>query len=319
MDKQNWSQVFQKPMHLASLDLGSNSFHLLIGVIENGHLKIIYRQRKVVRLSSGIEHGVVNAKMKEKALFAIELFNDMLSVYQPEYLKVVGTAAFRLLSEQETLKQDMEQILQAPIDIISGEEEAQLIYEGVVRVLPKDTRKQNLCVLDIGGGSTECVIGFGTQIQHSVSLPLGCLALQQRFFPDGKMTEKAYQALKHFCQKEIIAHAATFHQYHWETSFITVGIANPVKNIAEAIGYQSEITQDLIEKIIEHCIEVEQIDALVLPGLQEDRKQIFLSAVVILQSLLEAFDISKLQVANTALREGLLFNLLKNISLKTAV
>ena len=294
----------------AALDLGSNSFHLLVAWDRPGRLQVIDRHREVVRLASGLEQtGRLNRKSMVVALRALERIGQRIRNLPRHNVRVVGTNALRTASNRDEFINAAEKLLGQRVEVISGREEARLIYLGALRSLEDDADRR--LVIDIGGGSTEIIFGHEHHPRIMESLRMGCISMADRWFADGKITEKRMQRAETNARQEIEVVEQTFRSLQCD---ITVGTSGTILATQNAISETSplSITGDSIEKLESLLIKRGHTDEIV--GLiNKDRAPLFPGGLAILKALFSSLELSSMQVSNGALREGLLHDLLGRV------
>ncbi|MEM7358748.1 MAG: Ppx/GppA phosphatase family protein [Pseudomonadota bacterium] len=293
----------------AAVDLGSNSFHLVISRFDHGEFTVIDRQREVVRLAGGLdEDGLLSDEVASRALRCLDKFGQLLSSVPTNQVRVVGTNSLRRMRQKQKFLDQAEQALGHNIEIIAGREEARLIYLGVSKwsVAAEDTR----LVIDIGGGSTEVIVGRGETPLARESLEVGCVVQSNEFFPDGKLTKKRFERAKLAAELAIQPVVKQFRQHRWSE---VIGCSGSMKSISTVLlqgGWSKDgINRDALNNLLEHAIEVGDINGLKIPGLTRDRAPVFPGGLSILLALFELFEIHEMSVSEIALREGVLYDL----------
>ena len=305
----NLTRIFSSRFsHIAAIDLGSNSFHLIIARWENDQLTLLDRLREPVRMGWGLEEdGSLAPEVHDRALACLERFGERLREYPSGSVRVVGTKTLRSIADSRDFLRAAREKLGHPVEIISGEEEARLIYLGVAHCIAPD--EQARLVVDIGGGSTEVILGEGMEPKVKESLSMGCVAMTKRFFFDGKVTDKLIKKARIAAEQEIAPVAEEYSERSWQRALGASGTIKAVANVCQQAGWsQGEITLVLLHRIIDAYRQHGATD-LVMDGLSEDRQSVFLGGVIILAALFESLQIDEMIAADWALREGLLFDL----------
>jgi exopolyphosphatase/guanosine-5'-triphosphate,3'-diphosphate pyrophosphatase len=299
-----------QPEIIAAVDLGSNSFHMIVGELRHGQLAILDRIRETVRLAEGLsDSGDISPDARRRALDCLARFGERLRDMHAGSVRAAGTSTIRRAREDSTFMIEAETALGHPIEIISGIEEARLIYTGVSHSLPP-TEGMRL-VMDIGGGSTELILGQGTQPKALESLHLGCVSMTERFFPRGEITRAGFNKARTAAQLELRPVKAFFRNASDVEAIGTSGTILSTEAVARALGIsESGLTLAAVEQLIEKVLEVQSVAELSLPGLSERRAQVWPGGLSILAELIRALKIGDLQVSDGALREGLLYDLL---------
>jgi exopolyphosphatase/guanosine-5'-triphosphate,3'-diphosphate pyrophosphatase len=294
--------------HIAAIDLGSNSFHMIIAKWDNDQLVLVDRLRDPVRLGWGLGgDGSLSEDARLRALNCLKKFGERLREYPTRSVRIVGTKTLRSIKDSREFLADAQQRLGHPVEIISGDEEARLIYLGVAHcIAPGDGKR---LVMDIGGGSTEVILGEGMSPLLKESLNMGCVGITKNFFLDGKVSEKAITRALIACLQELAPVNESFVHQGWNEVLGTSGTIKSVAKVCVACGWSDgEIELESLEKIV-HMYRVHGNTDLKIPGLSEDRQAVFLGGVIILMSLFESLQLEKMIAADWALREGLLFDL----------
>lgn len=298
------------PDVIAAVDLGSNSFHMVVARHSHGQLVIQDRLRESVRLGAGLdEQGRLKREAIEVALACLERFGQRLRDMKAESVRVVGTNTLRKAKRKGAFLDRARSALGHPIEVISGIEEARLIYLGVANTMPSEAGRR--LVADIGGGSTEIIIGEGQHPKKLESLHMGCVSMSSRIFSDGVITEKRMKRARLAARLELEPVQTTFKNYGWEH---TVGSSGTIRAVSDVLrsarsGHDGSITPPAVESLIEQLLRAGELSKLRLPGLADDRLQVFPGGLAILAELLSVLDIKQMKVADGALREGLLYDL----------
>ncbi|MGH8189453.1 MAG: exopolyphosphatase, partial [Steroidobacteraceae bacterium] len=302
------------PDVIAAVDLGSNSFHMVVARYSHGQLIILDRLREMVRLGAGLdEQGRLKREAMDSALECLERFGQRLHDMRAESVRVVGTNTLRRAKRKGAFIDRARSALGHPIEIISGIEEARLIYLGVARTMPTEPGRR--LVVDIGGGSTEVIIGEGVHTKKLESLYMGCVSMSAKFFGDGGITEKRMRRGRIAARLELEPVQASFKSYGWEHAVGSSGTIRSVSDVIRARGNgDTAITPAMLESLIELAIRAGDSSKLRLPGLSEERLPVFAGGLTILAEVFSAFDIKTMRVADGALREGLLYDLVGRLT-----
>jgi exopolyphosphatase/guanosine-5'-triphosphate,3'-diphosphate pyrophosphatase len=299
------------PEVIAGVDLGSNSFHMVVGELRHGQLIIIDRIRETVRLAAGLsESGDISTEARARAIECLARFGERLRDMHAAKVRAAGTSTIRRAREDTGFMAEAEAALGHPIEIISGLEEARLIYQGVAHSLPSSNGLR--LVMDIGGGSTELILGQGPEPRALESVHLGCVSMTERFFGDGIITAEAFNKARVAARLELRPVKAFFRGADDIESIGTSGTIRATEFVASELGLidMAGLTPAAVEQLIERVIEVGRIDRLSLPGLSERRAQVWPGGLAILVELLGVLRVARLKVSDGALREGLLYSLL---------
>jgi len=301
------------PEHVAAVDLGSNSFHMVVAKLRAGELIIVDRLREMVRLGAGLNaqrHLAQDAQ--QRALACLDRFGQRLRDLPPGCVRAVGTNTLRTARNAGQFLTQAEKTLGHPIDIISGIEEARLIYAGVAQSLATDGKRR--LVMDIGGGSTECIIGVDKVPLRKESLRMGCVSMSLAHFSDGKITNKRFKNAVIAAQQELEPFEYTFHKDHWDEAVGASGTSRAIRKILVGRGWsKDDITLDGLDRLADTLLRLGRVDKFGFPDLNPDRYPIFAGGVAILYATFKTLDIQQMQVSDGALREGLLYDLLDRI------
>ena len=296
---------------LAALDLGSNSFHIVVAQRVLGQLRVVDRLRETVRMAEGLNAlGGLSPEVRERALACLARFGQRIADIPPQHVRAVATNTVRQLRDAESFLRPAEAALGHAIDVISGREEARLVYLGVAHEQPPRDDRRRL-VLDIGGGSTECIIGQGFAPLERESLQVGCIASTRRFFANGKLGRKRWNAALHEVSAEFQQFASTYRSLGWDEAIGTSGTHKAIGNICAALKLtKGAITLPALQEVRERVLQSSRIDAIALPGLSDDRRPIIAGGVLVLEAAFTVLGLERLQVSKAALREGVLHDLL---------
>ncbi len=298
---------------LAAVDLGSNSFHLVVARYSLGQLKPIDRLHDSVRLAAGLNpDGSLDPVRRESALACLARFGQRLRSIPPERQRAVATNTFRQMRSPRAFLMAAEEALGHPIEIVSGREEARLIYQGVIQGIPETGRRR--LVIDIGGGSTEFIIGVGAQALETESLQMGCVASTRRFFDDGKLSSRRWRQAVTEAAAELQQFAADYRIRGWGEVIGSSGTIRTIGKIARAGGwYERGISADSLEHIRSALLRAESLEAIDLPGLSNSRRPVIAGGLVVLEAAFQVLAIERMQICETAMREGLLHDLLGRV------
>ena len=294
----------------AAIDLGSNSFHMLVTRREHGELRVLDRIKEMVRLGGGLDaDGNLDPIVQQRALDCLSRFGQRLRGIPAKNIRAVGTQTFRRLKNANEFLLAAEQALEFPVDIIAGREEARLIYLGVTQWVAGDRQKQ--LVIDIGGGSTELIIGEGFDPIEMESLQFGCVSLTNRFFADGEVTARQLKKAQRAVAAELQEIQSVYRKAGWQTAVGSSGTIRSAAAICEANGWcKNGITPKALEKLKQKALSFDTVSDIKIDGLSERRQPVFIGGLAILLACFKALHIDKLVISPFALREGLLHNLL---------
>lgn len=294
----------------AAVDLGSNSFHMVVAKLEDGQVRIIDRIRDMVRIASGLDSdNNLTEEATERALESLRQLGQRIREIPRTNVKAVGTNTLRLAHNSNDFIRRARVALGHNIDIISGQEEARLVFVGVAHSVYN--HDGSTLVIDIGGGSTELIIGKGFQPEVAESLYMGCVNISQRFFPEGKISGRRMREAILFARTELETIEAGYRRIGWDTALGSSGTIRAIADIAVAQGWsEGGVTREAVDILRKRLIAAGHYDSLYLEGLTERRKPVFSGGVAILSAIIEALDLDHVQVSDGALREGILYELI---------
>jgi exopolyphosphatase/guanosine-5'-triphosphate,3'-diphosphate pyrophosphatase len=298
---------------LAVVDMGSNSFRLEIGRLQHGRYRRIDDLKEMVRLGGGLdEQGMLTEAAAERGLACLRRFAVRLQDFDPGRVRAVATQTLREARNRNAFLERGRAALGHPIEVISGREEARLIYAGVAHLQPSAERR---LVVDIGGRSTEMILGHGLQPGTAESFQVGCVSLSMRYFADGVITAEGFRAAQVAAGAELEEGLQPFAPRHWHSALGASGTVGSVAQILQAAGVSDgRITAEGLRWCIARCIELGHVDRLQLPGLKADRRAVLPGGLAILYTLLSNFRIPVLTVAKGALRQGVIVDLHERIA-----
>jgi len=298
------------PDVLAAVDLGSNSFHMVVARYSHGQLVILDRLREMVRLAAGLgDSGRLDDAATERALRCLERFGQRLRAVRADSVRVVGTNALRRAKRKRWFLERARAALGHPIEIISGLEEARLIYSGVAHTSPMSPDKR--LVIDIGGGSTEAVIGEGFNPLLLESLSVGCVGLSASYFDDGRISAKRLERARTAVRLELEPIQEAYRKMGWLNAFGSSGTVRVIGDTLRAINPESpHITLENLNVLVERVVAAGHVDELDLPEVDAERAPVFPAGLAILLEVVENFGIDRVRVAEGAMREGLLYDLM---------
>ncbi len=293
---------------LAAVDLGSNSFRLLIGKLDGDHIVPVSTLREGVRLAGGLtEQSVVSDSKIEEACAALVRFRERLSAVSPKRIRAVATSTYRVAKNAAQLLKASEAALGIPIDVISGVEEARLIYVGCAHSLPWSD--DDRLIVDIGGGSTEFVIGRGYEPSATESFLLGAVTLSQNFFPDGMVTAAAFRKADVYVRSRLEVMQPQYKR-GWETAYGSSGTVRALFEIVTENNFGAAITQDALVALRDRLVEAGRMDRVELNALKAARAPVLPGGLAILLGLIRELSVARVEPADGALRLGALYDLL---------
>lgn len=295
---------------IAAIDLGSNSFHMVLAKTDQREIRILERIGEKVQLAAGINAQLqLQDDAMERGLDCLRRFSQLIQDLPPGAVRVVGTSSLRVAQNRQSFIQRAEEILGHDVDVISGREEARLIYLGVSHSLA-DTPGKRL-VIDIGGGSTEFIIGQQFESLMLGSLQMGCVSFTQRFFKDGLVTPARYAQAYTAARLELMELEQSLRRMGWQD---TVGASGTIRSISQALtaGGQSngEITAAGLAWLKDEVLRIGDIEKIDMPGVKPERNAILPAGLALVDAIFDALNIDQMTPCDGALREGLLYDLL---------
>jgi exopolyphosphatase/guanosine-5'-triphosphate,3'-diphosphate pyrophosphatase len=298
---------------IAAIDLGSNSFHIVIARLVGGEPQILDRHREQVQLARGLDrHGVLHKMARRRALACLARFQQRLRAFGPGQVRAVATNTLRRARNAEEFLQRARAALGHPIEVISGQEEARLIYLGVSHSVPDHAGPR--LVVDIGGGSTECILGEGFEAQEMHSLHMGCVGFSRRFFHEGRITPRRMREAILAAEAELQTIERRFRKAAPPEAVGSSGTIRAVASILRANGWsKGVIMPDGLARLRRALEEAGSTDLLSLPGLKPDRAPVLPGGAAILMAIFDRLHLDLMRPATGALREGVVYDLLGRI------
>lgn len=301
------------PEVVAAVDLGSNSFHMIVCSLKEGKLQTLDRLKEMVRLASGLDdNNYLNKNTQSRALVCLEKFGQRIRSFPPGSVSIVGTNTLRTAKNAKAFLRKAEIALGHPIHIVSGIEEARLIYQGVAHSLESNAKKR--LVMDIGGGSTEYIIGTNDQPEKKESLNMGCVSISNLFFKDGVISKKGFNQAVLFAERKLEPIHLNYKNSHWDEAIGASGTLRSVNKVLETTGWSNNgITLEGLKLLTKHIIQRKHVSDLDLPELDPERAPVFPGGVAIIFATFKSLGIQQMTVSDGALREGLVYDLLGRI------
>jgi exopolyphosphatase/guanosine-5'-triphosphate,3'-diphosphate pyrophosphatase len=295
---------------IAAVDLGSNSFRLQVARVVDDQIYPLDGLKETVRLASGLrEDKYLDEEAQARAVACLKRFNERLRGLPPDAVRAVGTNTFRVAKNAKSFLRAAEAALGCPIEVVAGKEEARLIYLGVSHSLPPSAARR--LVVDIGGGSTECILGSGYEPETMESLYMGCVSYSRRFFPDGRITKSALQKAELAARAEVQSIVAEYSAGHWDEAIGSSGTARALADVFAQNGLSDgTITAEGLKQLRGMLLKAGDTSNLRLPGLQADRVPVILGGYSVMAAVFEELGVQRMQVAGGALREGVLYDLI---------
>lgn len=295
---------------LAAIDLGSNSFRLEIGRYHSGHIERIEYLKETVRQGSGLdENKVLNQAAMQRGWECLARFAERLKGFKKQQVRAVATQTLREATNREEFLRQAQAILGFAIEVVSGQEEARLIYQGVSRLLPQSEEKR--LVVDIGGRSTEMILGEGYEARNMESYRLGSVAWSGKYFPRGQFSPAAFKTAEVAAKAVLDQALDSFPPSEWTVAYGSSGTVGAVADILGANGWATGvITRSGLDWLVDRMIKAGHVDQFKLEGLKEDRKPVIGGGVSVLHAIFDLFDIQQMLPAQGALRHGALYDLI---------
>ena len=295
---------------IAAVDLGSNSFRLQVGRVVDDQIYPLDSLREPVRLAAGLTADkFLDEPAQARAIDCLKRFGERLRGMPPGAVRAVGTNTLRVAKNAREFVPNFEAALGFPIEVVAGREEARLIYLGVSHSLP--STQETRLVVDIGGGSTECIVGAGNQPHRLESLYMGCVSYSLKFFGDGKLSKSNVKHAETAARIELETIKKQFSRKHWSLAIGSSGTARAIADIIEANGWSaSGITRDGLERLRQGLLKGGDTTKLDLPGLKVDRISVLPGGFAIMNAIFAEFDVEHMTIANGAMRQGILWDMI---------
>jgi exopolyphosphatase/guanosine-5'-triphosphate,3'-diphosphate pyrophosphatase len=309
-------QFFQQPPEtkvVAAVDLGSNSFHMIVARLKDGQIHVLDRLKEMVRLGGGLDkYNYLSEESQQRALDCLARFGQRLCDMPVDSVRVVGTNVFRAAVNAQDFVQKAEQALGHPIEVVSGREEARLIYLGVAHSLP--SKEEKTLVVDIGGGSTEFIIGQNFDTLERESLNMGCVSMSQRYFSTGEIKHRQIRRAEIHAQQEIQVIKYRFQELGWDNAIGAAGTLRSVERVIREMGWDNKISRQGLNHLKTALLEAEHVDNLKLKGLSARRTPVFPGGFSIISGIFDALNLESMKASDSALREGVVLDLSGRIS-----
>ena len=300
--------------HLAAIDLGSNSFHMIVTRVVDGHVQIVDRLKEMVQLAAGLDNRHrLSEEAQQRALDCLARFGQRLRHIPESRVRIVGTNTLRKARNGGEFLLRAQAILEHPVEVISGMEEARLIYLGVAHSTANEQGQR--LVVDIGGGSTELIIGKRFEPLHLESLPMGCVSITRKHFADGQIRGSGLRAANLAARMEMIPVSLSFRNLGWTQVIGASGTVKAIQDVVIQEGWShGGITMSALESLRGALLNLGNTEALAERwNLTPERARVFTGGFAVLQGLCEALGVDQLQVSDGALREGVIYDLLGRI------
>ncbi|MGR5237613.1 exopolyphosphatase [Vibrio alfacsensis] len=302
-------QIVEKDVrHIAAIDLGSNSFHMVVAKVVGSDLQLVSRHKQRVRLAAGLDEELnLSHAAMERGLECLAMFSERLQGFETSNVRIAATHTLRRANNAHLFIQRAKEALPFPIEIISGEEEARLIYLGVAHTQVESNSK---LVVDIGGGSTEMIIGHEFEPGLLNSKQMGCVSFTEQFFNNGKLSRKNFSKAMLAAEQKLETIASKYRKKGWDIALGSSGTIKAIQEVLIGLGYDDGlITSKRLGKLVDNLCEFDVIDDIELIGLTDDRKPVFAAGVAILCAIFQSLKITQMFFSDGALREGLLYEM----------
>ena len=298
---------------IAAVDLGSNSFRLQVARVEDDHIYPLDSLKETVRLAAGLtDDKSLSDDAQERALTSLKRFGERLRGMPADSVRAVGTNTLRVAKNSDAFLRKAQKALGFPIEVVAGHEEARLIYLGVAHGLP--LRRDRRLVVDIGGGSTECIIGRGFQPVRVESLYMGCVGFSNRYFGDGRLSARAFKDAEIAAATELQTIVHDFTPDEWKDAIGSSGTARAIAEVLEAANVSANgITPKGMAWIKDKLLSAGDVRKLDLLGLREDRKPVFAGGFAIMSAVFRELRIAAMHTTDCGLRDGVLWDMLGRI------
>lgn len=305
------AESIQEGDTLAAIDMGSNSFHMIVARVTLGQLRIVDRLRETVRLGEGLYgKGKLDADVRDRALACLSRFGQRIRKLPPRHVRALATNAVRQMAVPRDFLVPAEEALGNTIEVISGREEARLIYQGVAHVQPPKPGQRRL-VIDIGGGSTEYIIGSGLDTLNRESLQVGCIASTRRFFGDGKLSRKKWRSAFNEVAAQYQQFAATYRNVGWQETLGSSGTNKAIGAICAAMGLtKGAVTAQALPQVRDRMLDAGHIEAIDLPGLTDERRPVIAGGLLALEAAFTVLELERMAISKAAMREGVLYDMI---------
>lgn len=296
---------------LAAIDLGSNSFHLAIARLDHGEVRKVASMSEKVQLAAGLnDRGYLSQEAQQRGIDCLSRFVGRLDAVSAPRTRIVATNALRQAVNAQEFMTSANKLLPKPIEVIAGREEARLIYLGVSHTNASTDKR---LVIDIGGGSTELIIGEGFDPIHTESMQMGCVAFTKAYFQDGKINTANFDAAVEAAQQELLGIVADYKATGWSSVIGSSGTIKAAKQLLVNMGLSDEqesITRSGLKQLKKAILKFKHVDDLDFTGIKENRKAVLPAGIAILHAVFKSFSIDKLVYSDGALREGVLYDML---------
>ncbi len=298
---------------LAAIDLGSNSFHLIVARVEHNEVRPVETLAEKVQLGAGLKNGVLDKAAIRRGIDCLSRFKQVLDSVSPYRTRIVGTNALRQARNRRDFTSAAEALLGVPIDVIYGREEARLVYLGVAHTLADD--EQSRLVVDIGGGSTEFIVGQRFEPQRLESLQMGCVSYTRLYFKRGGISAKRFRKAYDAARLEVSHIRHRFSSSQWEDCVGSSGTLQAIEAIIANFGWSDGgITRSGLSCLEQALLNFQRIEDIEIEGLSDARRSVILAGVAITSGIFDELGIKVMRPSRGALREGVIYDLLGRLS-----
>ena len=304
------SSPMKNGIELAAIDLGSNSFRLEIAQLDHGLLKRREYLKETVRQGNGLDADRnLTLDAMQRGWDCLSRFAERLAGFKKYQVRAVATQTLREARNREIFLDRAQQILGFPIDVISGREEARLIYQGVSHLLPQSSERR--LVVDIGGRSTEVILGQGQRARFMDSFRVGSVAWSMRYFPDGGFTPQAFETAEIAAKAVMDEVINSCRPGDWDVAYGASGTVGAVGDVLQFAGWPAGvITRDGLDWLLERLLKAQSVERVRIEGMRDDRRAVIGGGVSVLRAIFDLLSIKEMHVAQGALRHGALFDLM---------
>ena len=298
------------PTLIAAIDLGSNSFHMILAREDQGEIRVLERLGEKIRLAAGLdEHKRLSQEAMQRGLDCLQRFAPLIAGLPDDAVRVIGTNTLREARNRDEFIERAEQVLGHTLEVVHGREEARLIYLGVSHTLPA-TQGRRL-VVDIGGGSTEFIVGQSFEPLRCESLQMGCVSFTSKFFADGKITNQNYDHAYTQARLELMAIEQSLRDLGWDEA---VGSSGTIKAVGPAIAMagqgNGEVNAEALKWLKKKLLKIGEASKIDLPGIKPDRRPTLAAGTAILEAVFDALEVRQMIYSDGAMREGVLYDML---------
>ena len=294
---------------LATIDIGSNSILLLVGRWVDGQLHMELQRKEAVRLGGAMDaQGHLQDEAMQRGLDCLRRYADLIAHIPSSHRYAVATQTLREAHNRAHFLQQAQAVLQCPVELISGEREAQLIYQGVASLLP--TQSAPRLVIDIGGRSTEICVGHNHALHAATSCPIGSVSWSQRFFGDGHLHAQQFESAQAAAQEVLAQHLAPVQHLPWSVVYGASGTAGAISKVLHQAGFPAgEISREALQQLKHELIQAGHMDRLPMHGLREELRPVIGGGVSVMCAVFDALHLHRMRIAQGALRHGLMLEL----------